>query len=310
MPLGLGLAASHAPNVWRPVEKWPAIYEFLTHKAEPPGCEPLEELHRQYARIQQSLKTIRDELVAYHPDAVIIVGDDQNEVFSKAFSPTIAIFTGDRVDGSANTGVLREPQDENHVTLRCHPGLARRILEGLVERGFDPAEMEELVPMGRPATGLGHAFAHLGKGLGLDDLDIPVIIVFLNAYRRPMPSARRCYDLGRALRATLADHPERVALIGSGGLMHYPRGMPDGWIDENLDRWVLERLARGEGEALTNLFTFDSTVLRGGTGEIRNWIVVAGAFEGLGASIIDYIPVKHGCTGLGFASWKPNGQAN
>ena len=50
--------------------------------------------------------------------------------------------------------------------------------------------------------------------------------------------------------------------------------------------------------------------MSGGTGEIRNWIVVAGAFERLSASIIDYVPVKHGCTGLGFASWKPPGQAH
>ena len=27
MPLGLGLAASHAPTVWRPVETWPAALE-------------------------------------------------------------------------------------------------------------------------------------------------------------------------------------------------------------------------------------------------------------------------------------------
>lgn len=123
MPLGLGLAASHAPTVWRPVETWPAIYEFLTQRAEPPGCEPLEELHRQYERIQESLRAIRKGLIAYQPDALVIVGDDQNEVFSKAFRPGIAIFTGEQIAGSANQNVLGEPQDQNHITLRCHADL-------------------------------------------------------------------------------------------------------------------------------------------------------------------------------------------
>src|SRR5579871_4741433 len=168
MPLDLGLACSHAPTVWRPVEKWPAIYEFLSQgKTEPPGCEPPEILEEQYQRIQRSLQTIRDTLIAYQPDALLIVGDDQNEVFGKAFVPSMAIYTGAQISGTSNINLLREPQDENHITLPGHPELARAILQGLVEHGFDLAQMEELVPLGRPHTGLGHAFSHLAHGLGI-----------------------------------------------------------------------------------------------------------------------------------------------
>jgi len=65
---------------------------------------------------------------------------------------------------------------------------------------------------------------------------------------------------------------------------------------------VLERLERNEGEALKQLFTFDSDTLRGGTGEIRAWITVAGAMR-RPAKVLDYIRAHHAKVGLAFAYW-------
>ena len=118
-----------------------------------------------------------------------------------------------------------------------------------------------------------------------------------------MPSARTCYDLGRAIAAALKHRPEKVAIMASGGLSHDPRGPRAGWIDTPLDHWVLEQLRGGNGEALCQLFQFDSDTLRSGTGEIRSWIVVAGACDAAQATIVDYIPAHHAVTGLGFAYW-------
>jgi protocatechuate 4,5-dioxygenase beta chain len=105
------------------------------------------------------------------------------------------------------------------------------------------------------------------------------------------------------LRAIFKDRPERIAIYGSGGLSHDPRGPRAGWVDETLDRWVLDRIAQADGAGLCTLFTTDSPTLRGGTGEIRNWIAVAGAYDGTKATIVDYIPSRHAVTGLGFAYW-------
>jgi nitrite reductase/ring-hydroxylating ferredoxin subunit len=66
---------------------------------------------------------------------------------------------------------------------------------------------------------------------------------------------------------------------------------------------VLGRLARGDGEQLTKLFTFESDTLHSGTGEIRCWIVAAGAMGATPATIVDYLPAYHSVTGLGFAYW-------
>ncbi len=140
--------------------------------------------------------------------------------------------------------------------------------------------------------------------MGVGDTNMPTIPVFLNGYHPPLPSGARCYSLGQAIAKFFANRPERVAIYGSGGLSHCPGGPRAGWVDEPLDRWVLERIENGEGEQLRNLFTFDSDTLRSGTGEIRSWITVAGAFDGQSGKVVDYIPSVHAVTGLGFAYWK------
>ncbi|SRR5579884_829089 len=307
MPLGLGLASSHAPSMFVTPEQWPPLHEILTNGIpQPPQIqeETSAVIESYVQRIRKNFRVLREQLEAYRPDAVIIVGDDQMEVFSRAFIPALAIYLGEQVVGSTSIGLLGEPYEENRVTLRCHVPLARLILEELMARHFDLAYMEELVPLSRPQVGLGHAFTRLARVLGLHETGIPTVILFLNAYHPPLPTATRCYQLGQALREILDRRPERVALLGSGGLSHDPRGPRAGWVDEPLDRWILERIARGQGEQLQHLFTFDSDTLRGGTGEIRSWITVAGAFHGMPATVVDYIPARHAVTGLGFAYWK------
>lgn len=306
MPLGLGLAASHAPSMFVPADKWPALHATLTRGVpQPPQLadETPEVLESYVQRVRRGFRQLQEQLEAYRPDALMIVGDDQGEVFSRAFTPSMALYLGERVAGSISIGLLGEPLDQNHIQLACHPELARLLLERLMEHGFDPGFVEELKPLGRPQAGLGHAFVRLANVLGVAERGLPTVIFFLNAYFPPLPSARRCYQLGQAIAQVLADRPERVAILASGGLSHDPRGPRAGWVDEPLDRWVLERLERGEGERLQHLFTFDSDTLRGGTGEIRSWIVVAGAFHGRKATVVDYIPARHAVTGLGFAYW-------
>ena len=133
-------------------------------------------------------------------------------------------------------------------------------------------------------------------------LDMPVIPLFVNAYFPPQPTARRCCELGRALAEILAPRPERVVIVASGGLSHDPDGPRAGWVDMPLDEWFLQRLARADIEALHHLFTFDSDTLRGGTGELRSWIVAAAAMN-RPASIVDYIPAHHAKAALAFAYW-------
>jgi hypothetical protein len=308
MPIGLGLASSHAPNMFAPPEKWEIRYNERTRgKPQPLQAqqETVEVIKGYVERITAAFENLERRLADYRPDALIMVGDDQGEIFDRlAGMPTIGLFLGEEAAGSLGLEHLGESAPKEMVRLRGHPELAEFIAQGLIERNFDLTCVRELRPMGRAGRGLGHAFTRTAPKL-MPDLKIPVVIVFLNCYYPPLPTARRCYDLGRALRELLDERPERIAIYGSGGLSHDPIGPRAGWIDEPLDRFLLQALAAGKPERLLGLYTFDSDTVRSGTGEIRNWITVAGACHDRRATVIDYIPAYHAVTGLGFAAWAP-----
>lgn len=306
--LGLGLASSHAPAIFCAPEDWPTVYAAIPDymKGSQPHTaknETLDVIRSYVARIEKAFAVLRAQLEAYKPDALIIIGDDQGDVFDESNIPSLAVFTGPEVWGQSKPFYVEKPDPKNHIHMKVHQELARHILKGLVKRQFDPANLAVCKPAGRPERGFTHMAMYPAPKL-MPKLDLPIIPILLNEYFPPMPTGRRCWDLGVALADILADRPERVAIYASGGLTHDPSGPRAGWIDEPLDRWVLERIERNEGESLTKLFEFDSASLRGGSGEIRAWISVAGACRRAG-KVVDYFPAHHAKTGIGFAYWPP-----
>ncbi len=303
--LGLGLASSHAPAMFEPQEMWPQIYRRrpdYTNESQPHTAklETPEVIQSYIERIKTAFGVLRAQIEAYQPEALIVVGDDQGDMFDASINPTFCIYTGEKLWGLDGTNY--RPLEERHqIEFACHASLAQDIHKGLIKQGFDMAGSAEFHPLGRPDNGVSHMVAHPVPTL-VPDFDIPIIPIFLNEYFPPLPTAARCYDLGLSLAAVLADRPERVAIYASGGLSHDPGGPRAGWIDEPLDRWFLERLARNDGEALKHLFMFDSDTMRGGTGEMRAWITVAGAMQ-RAATVVEYIRAHHAKTGLGFAYW-------
>jgi protocatechuate 4,5-dioxygenase beta chain len=295
-----------------PPELWEVRYRQRTSKVpQPPEAqlETLDVIQGYVKRIEAGFQELRRYLSDYRPDVLIVVGDDQGEVFHPTFGmPTFAIFSGERISGSLGLDFLGQKAPEQLVSFHGLPGLAEFLAQGLMERGFDLTCVRELRPLGKPDKGIGHAFTRPPSKI-LPSLEIPVIPVFVNCYYPPLPSARRCYELGAAIRSLLEERPERAAILGSGGLSHDIGGPRSGWIDQPLDRFVLQALSEGKPEKLFGLFTFDSDTLRSGTGEIRNWIAVAGAFPDRKVTLLDYIPAHHAITGLGFAVW-PEPQAD
>lgn len=304
--IGLGLAASHAPAMFCPKELWPKVYAAIpsyTKNSQPASAklETPEVIEGYIRRIDAAFAALRRQLADYRPDALIIVGDDDHDMFDESNMPTISIFTGTEVWGSTAPYYIDQPDEASRVHITVHAELATVVLRGLIRRGFDPAHSSVLNPLGRPERGVSHMVVYPAPKLYLG-LGIPIIPIFLNEYYPPLPSGQRCWDLGLALADIFKDRKERIAIFASGGLSHDPFGPRAGWIDEPLDRWILERIAQNRGEELTRLFAFDSDTLRGGTAEVRAWIAAAGACR-WPATIVDYMPVHHAKAGLGFACW-------
>lgn len=305
--IGLGLASSHAPAMFCPPELWPKVYGAIPDymKESQPHTAKLEtpEVIRGYVqRIDTAFDVLRQQLEAYRPDAVIFVGDDQEDMFDQRCNPAMCLFTGEEVWGSAAPFYIDQPPADSRIHLPVHQELSTYLLGAMLEEGFDMASTSVMKPLGRhPERGTSHMIVYPAQRL-LPKLDVPIIPLYLNCYFPPLPTARRCWQVGQTLAKLLANRPERVAIYASGGLSHDPVGPRAGWIDEPLDRWILDRIATNRGADLQNLFTVDSATMRGGTGETRAWIVAAGACQWKG-EVVDYIPAHHAKTGLGFAYW-------
>lgn len=307
MPIGLGLASSHAPTVVAPIDQWKPLYQRFAQRVTQPleAADETEEVISGYiARIDHAFTILRERLAAYRPELLLIIGGDQSEMFDRSNVPNLMLYVGSEAWASWGN-MAGPPEEEQHLRLNVDAETSRLLLDRLVrEEDFDVAFSSEQQALGPRGRGLPHAFFR-PIPLLVPSADVPVVLIYENTYDPPSLSADRCYQLGQALAHILRDDPRRIAIYGSGGLSHDPGGPRAGWIDKPLDRWFLQKLSEGNGQATKAMYAFDSMTMRGGTGEMRAWITVAGAMEESGrkAVVVDYVPAHHAVTGLGWAYW-------
>lgn len=311
----LGLGTSHGSQVSLTPDWWPrhgeldrkrTPYEELVRSARADIADQLtpEVWQRKYDATQQAVATLAAVLQETDPDLLIVVGDDQAELFSQRSMPAIALFWGDEV--------VDHPRDMTNVPAsraaamwakhaareESYPvpaALGRFLVEQLVAAGFDITQMN-----GQPdGRGIGHAFTFVRLRL-MGERVIPILPVMLNTYFPPnQPTAARCFALGQAIRDAVGKWPQdaRVGVVASGGLSHFV-------VDEELDRGVLAAIEAKDAAALGAI---PEDRLQSGSSEIKNWIVATGALTDLDFSLIDYVPGYRSAAGTGcgmaFGRW-------
>ena len=112
---------------------------------------------------------------------------------------------------------------------------------------------------------------------------LPIIPANINCQGPPLTPLTRAWAFGEALRRACDAVPEKIALIGTGGISHWPATPDSGKINETWDRAFLDRLLRQDREALL-AYTDEETYRDGGQGgfEIRTYIAAAAAARGPG----------------------------
>jgi hypothetical protein len=300
--VSLVVGFAHSPYLFASPDLWPALRAQISGgtplRADLPRESPAER-EAKHGRCRAAFAHLAKSLAAARPQALILIGDDQRELFQRTIVP-FAIYTGARVAGFKYSRRLRVlTGDDGGVEAPGQPALARALVEGLARRDFDVACFDAAET---GDTRLGHAFTPPLRYLTPDG-DVAVVPLLVSCYEPPAPSPARCYAFGRALRAVLAEvrDVERVAVACSGGLWHTP-GHAEATIDEAFDHRVLDALAAGRGAELTAL---PEDVLVSGTGEVRNWIVGAGLTGTTPWTVVDYVPVYSSPIGAGFAECVP-----
>ncbi len=284
----------------------PCGYETLLTHAPADALEHIapERLAQRHAEVQAAIGRLAGDIAAAKLDALIVVGDDQEELFDHSNMPAIGIYYGETIGNAGQASIAgddwmararrRYLEPAGHVEHKCDPPLARHLIEALQHDGFDISVMRG-VPEGKYE---GHAYSYVHR-FCLPDGVVPIVPVFLNAYFPPnQPTPARCFALGEALAAAVAGFPadHRVGIMASGGLSHFV-------VDEVFDRALLEALRRKD----TAFFrTAPLAKLQSGSSEIRNWICLAGAAGALDLGWASYVPGYRTPaltgTGLAFAS--------
>ncbi|MCL6561820.1 MAG: hypothetical protein K6U87_02300 [Firmicutes bacterium] len=308
----LGVGTSHSPQLNIPVDQWdllvrkdeedPALnYSELLARAPAGIAERITPQARGGAmeRAQVAIRSLAAALETARPDVVLVIGDDQHELFSATYQPMFCIFAGPstisrrpfRPNAPAWLQVELATEPVEPISHPGHPELALYLIDAVIAEGFDVAVSLQWPP----DIGLGHAFSFLYRRL-TPRADLPMVPVMVNTFYPPnQPSPARCLAFGRALGKALRRWPSstRVAVVASGGLSHVA-------LDEDLDHSVLRALETHDEDALCRL---PEQALVQGTSEIRNWLVAAGMFNDRRFRLVDYVPAYRSpaATGTGFA---------
>jgi 3-O-methylgallate 3,4-dioxygenase len=284
-------------------------YEALL-AAAPAGADAMvtpEKMGERYDAAEAAMDQLSQRIQDARLDVLLIVGDDQTELFRTTNNPAFAIYFGETIRNTAREPASpsdnwvksarmwrHEPEVDREYPVQSD--LAEWLIRQLCDRDFDIAAMDGL----ERGQFEGHAFQFIHRRL-LKELELPVIPVILNTFDPPnQPTPRRCVALGAALRELIAAWPQelRVGVIASGGLSHFV-------VDEALDQKVITAIRHKDSATLAAL---DPKQLQAGSSEIRNWLVVGEMARDLDFEWIEYVPGYRSPaltgTGLAFAAWK------
>lgn len=219
-----------------------------------------------YARLEQQRQEIRDA----GAEALVVMAAEHFANFFMNNMPAFCVGIGESYQGP-----IEDPEwlriEKHHVPGA--PDLGTRLTREIMQT-VDVAYAEEwkfdhgiMVPL--------HFLT--------PDYDLPIIPVNINCQGPPLTPLHRAWAFGEALRRACDSVPEKIAIVGTGGISHWPATPDSGKINEDWDREFLDRLMRQDKDKLLS-YTDEETYRDGGQGgfEIRTFIAAAAAARGAG----------------------------
>lgn len=323
----LGMGTSHGPMLSMPWKDWGRRVEVDRKRKHPfrgttytfdelvtlRRAENLaaqitpERWQQRYDACQAAIATLSNKLAAVAPDVVVMIGNDQREIFGDDKMPAFTVFWGEQIENQpraakrlARTAASISIADWGYtppepVTYPGVPALGRHLIESLIAQDFDVAQSITLPVDEDNLRRIPHAYGFVYRRL-MGERIIPAVPVIINTFYPPnQPRTRRCFAFGKALYRAINDWPSdvTVAVIASGGLSHFV-------VDEDLDRAVMDAFERRD---LDPLFAIPESHYQAGNSEIKNWIPLAAMMHEAGYPLrfAEYVPCYRSEAGTGNA---------
>ena len=226
----------------------------------------IEEREKFYAKLDQQ----RQDIEASGAEALVVMAAEHFGNFFMNNMPAFCVGIGEKYSGP-----IEDPEwlKIAKTEITGAPDLGRRLVVEVMQ-SVDTAYAEEwkfdhgiMVPL--------HFLT--------PNYDLPIIPVNINCQGPPLTPLHRAWAFGEAIRRACDSVPEKIAVVGTGGISHWPATPDSGKINEEWDRKFLDRLLRQDKEALLS-YTNEETYRDGGQGgfEIRTYIAAAAAAGGKG----------------------------
>lgn len=238
------------------------------------------------------LVQVREWVAKTQPDICIIVYNDHASRFGLELTPTFALGIGETF----------EPHDEGYgprpvPVVQGDASFSQHLAEHLItHEEFDLTLVSDLTVDHGLTVPLSILFGEAPKW------PCKVVPLCVNVIQHPLPSGRRCYRLGQAIRRAIEAYPVelKVAVIGTGGLSHQLQGERAGLVNQDFDRTWLAQLTC-EPDTVADISHSELIRMAGSEGvECIMWLVMRGAMNPR-VNVLDefyHVPVSNTAYGL------------
>jgi protocatechuate 4,5-dioxygenase beta chain len=208
------------------------------------------------------------------PDVIFLVYNDHATAFSLDIIPTFAIGCAESFT-PADEGWGHRPVP----VVKGHPELAAHIAQSVIQQDFDLWIVNKM----DVDHGLTVPLSLVCGTPPKDNFEwpCPVIPFAVNVVQYPVPSGRRCLELGKAIRRAIEsfDKPLNVQIWGTGGMSHQLQGPRAGLINKEWDNAFLDEMI-ADPEYLANKPHIEYVREAGSEGiELVMWLIARGAMS-------------------------------
>jgi protocatechuate 4,5-dioxygenase beta chain len=233
---------------------------------------------------------VREWLADVKPDVAVVFYNDHGLNFFLDKMPTFAIGAAPEYrNADEGWGIPTLPPFRGEQDLSWH------LIEQLVAHEFDLTTCQEML--------VDHAFT-LPLKLFWPEGECPVttVPICINTVQFPLPTARRCYALGKAVGEAIAswDSDKRVVVVGTGGLSHQLDGERAGFINKPFDLKFMQSLI--DDPEWATQFSIHELVRQTGTQgvELLMWLATRGAVPGRVRKVHTnyHIPISNTAAGM------------